>query len=116
MIHSERHCTPLDLETGSIVWSINLLRTYHWETKFGILSDHKPVEIIGKMVNNNARVQRWREFLNAFGYTLQSRKGSANNNVYVVPGLPEPATEHDRSRSTSLTPVEDGGIYLIEAC
>ena len=30
--------------------------------------------------------------------------------------LPEPATEHDRSGSTSLNPVEDGGIYLTRAC
>ena len=30
--------------------------------------------------------------------------------------MPEPATEHDRSGSTSLNPVEDGGIYFIRAC
>ena len=29
--------------------------------------------------------------------------------------LPEPATEHDRSGSSSLTPVEDGGIFLVRA-
>ena len=30
--------------------------------------------------------------------------------------LPETATEHDCNGSTSLTPVEGGGIYLIRAC
>ena len=30
--------------------------------------------------------------------------------------LPEPATEHDRSGSSSLTPVIDGGTFLIRAC
>ena len=28
---------------------------------------------------------------------------------------PEPATEHDCSGSSSITPVEDGGIFLIQA-
>ena len=30
--------------------------------------------------------------------------------------LPEPATEHDRSGSSSLTPVDGGGIFLMRAC
>ena len=68
------------------------------------------------MGNHNARVQRWLEFLTAFDYTLEYRKGSANGNADFLSRLPEPATEHDRNGSTSLTPVEDGGIYLIRSC
>ena len=30
--------------------------------------------------------------------------------------LPQPATEHDRSGSSRLTPVDDEAIYLIRAC
>ena len=30
--------------------------------------------------------------------------------------LPEPATEHNRTGSSSLTPVEYGGIFFIRAC
>ena len=67
------------------------------------------------MGNHNARVQRWLEFLTAFGYTLEYRKRRANGNADFLSRLPEPATEHDRSGSTSLYPVEDGGIYLIRA-
>ena len=33
-IEPERHWTPLDLETGGIVWSIKRLRSYLWGTKF----------------------------------------------------------------------------------
>ena len=40
---------------------------------------------------------------------------SAKGHVDFLSRLPEPATEHDRSGSTSLNPVEDGGIYLIRA-
>ena len=57
-LDSERHWTPLDLEAGSIVWSIKRLRGYLWGTKFRIFSDHKALESIGKVGDQNARVQR----------------------------------------------------------
>ena len=47
------------------------------------------------MGNHNARVQRWLEFLTAFDYNLEYRKGSANGNADFLSRLPEPATEHD---------------------
>ena len=115
-LDSERHWIPLDLEAGCIVWALKRLRGYHWGTKFRILSDHKALESIGKVGNHNARVQRWLEFLTAFDYTLECRKRSASGNADFLSRLPEPATEHGRNGSTSLTPVEDGGIYLIRAC
>ena len=68
------------------------------------------------MGNHNARVQRWLEFLPAFDYTLEHRKGIENGYADFLSRLPEPATEKDKNGSTSLTPVEDGGIYLIRAC
>ena len=78
--------------------------------------DLKELEIIGKVGAHNARVQRWLEFLTAFDCTLEYRKGSANGNADFLSRLPKPATQHDRTGSSSLTPVEDGGILLIRAC
>ena len=104
------------MEAGSIFWALNRLRGYLWGTKFRIFSDHKALESIGKVGNHNARVQRWLEFLTAFDYPLEYRKGSANGNADFLSCLPEPATEHDRSGLTSLNPIEDGGIYVIRAC
>ena len=106
---SEKHCTPLGLEAGSTVCAIKHLRIYLCGTKFIIFWDHKALENIGKVGSHNARVQRWLEFLTAFDYTLVYRKGSANGNADFLSCLPEPAIEHDRSGSSSLTPVDDGG-------
>ena len=91
-------------------------RGYLWGTKFRVFSDYKALESIGKVAKHNERVQRWLEFLTAFDYTLEYRKGSANGNADFLSRLPEPATDHDRSGSTSLNPVEDTGIYLIRVC
>ena len=90
------------MEPGSIVWTLKRLRGHLWGTKFRIFSNHKALESIGRVGNHNARVQRWLEFLTAFDYTLECRKGSATGNADFLSRLPEPATEHDRNGSTSL--------------
>ena len=89
------------------------LRGYLWGTKFRIFSDHKALEGIGKVGDHNAPVQRWLEFLTAFECTLEYRKGSASGNADFLSRLPEPAKKHNDSESNSVTPVEDGGIFLI---
>ena len=61
-------------------------------------------------------VQRWLEFLTAFGYTLNYRKGSANGNAGFLFRLPEPTTEHDGTGSISLISVKDDSIFHIRAC
>ena len=105
-LDSERHWTPLDLEASSIVWAIKHLRGYLWGAKFRIWSDHTAHGSIGKVGIHNARVQRWLEFRTAFDHTLEYRKGSANPEADFLSRLPEPAAEHDRSGSGSITPVD----------
>ena len=51
------------------------------------------------------RVQRCLECLTAFDFTLEYRKGNANRNADFLSYLTEPATEHDRIGSRSLTPL-----------
>ena len=116
IVDSQRHWTPLDLEAGSIGWAIKRLRGYLWGTKFRIFSDHKALKSIGKLGDCNARAQRWLEFLTAFDRTLEYRKGNPNGNVDFLSRLAEPATEHDRSGSSSLTPVDVDDIFFIPAC
>ena len=53
-LDSERQWTLLDWEAGSIVWALKRLRGYLWETNFRTFSDHKALESIGKVGNNNA--------------------------------------------------------------
>ena len=112
----ERHWTSLDLEADIIGWAIKRLRGYLWGTKFRIFSDQKALESIGKVGDHNARVQRWLEFFTAFDYTLEYRKDGANGNPDFLSRLLDPATEHGRSGSSSLTPVNGSSVFLIRAC
>ncbi|CAB1119198.1 unnamed protein product [Ectocarpus sp. CCAP 1310/34] len=116
ILDSERHWTPLDLEAGSIVWCIKRLRGYLWGTKFGIFTDHKSLEHFAKMGENNARVQRWLEFLTAYNHTLEYRKGSANGNADFLSRLSVAAAECDRSGRSRLTPAEDEeAVFFIRS-
>ena len=115
-LESERRWTPLDLEPGRIIGAIKRLRGYLWGTKFRVFSDHNALENIGKVGDHSARVQRWLGYLTAFDYTLEYRKGSKNGNADFLSRLPQPATEHDRSGSRRLTPVDDDAIHLVRAC
>ena len=65
---------------------------------------------------HNACGQRWFEFLTAFDYTLEYRTCSANGNANFLYRFPDPATEHDRSASSSFTLVHDDGTLFIRAC
>ena len=115
-LDSERHWTPLDLEARRVLWAIKRLRSYLGGTSVRIFSSDQALESIGKVGDDNARVQWWLEVLTAFDYTLEYRKGSTNGDSDFLSRMQEPATEHDRSGSSSLIPVKDGGIFLIRAC
>ena len=52
-IESERHWTPLDLEAGRIVWSIQRLRGYLWGNNFHIFLYHKALEGLDMIAEHN---------------------------------------------------------------
>ena len=114
-LDSERSCPPgLDLEVGSIVSGIKRLRGHLWSTKFVIYSDHRALENITKVDKHIARVQSWLDFLSAYTYTLEYRKGTANGNADLLSRLPQPAT--DRTEPNRLSSPDTLGIYLIHPC
>ena len=52
-IESERHWTPLDLQAGRIVWSIQRLRGYLWGNNFHIFLYHKALEGLDMIAEHN---------------------------------------------------------------
>ena len=98
---SERHA--LDLKAGSIVWAIERLRGYLFKYEILHFLGSQGSGNIGNVRDHNARVQRWLEYLVAFNYTLEYRKGIANGNADFLSRLLQPATEHDLSASPLST-------------
>ena len=112
-LESERQWTPLDLEAGSIVWSLKRFRCYLWGATFHIFSDHKALESLAKVVEHNPRVQRWLEFLTAYRCTLEYRKGCVNGDADFLSRLRLPASDDDRSGRSRVAPSDEERIYLI---
>ena len=50
------------------------------------------------------------------GYTFDYCTGNTKVNADFLSRLLEPAAAHDHSGSSSLTPAEDGGMFLVRAC
>ena len=101
----ERHQTPLDLEVG-ILWAIKRLRGCLWDTQssayFQIKRQRRPSAKWG----TTTHVYRWIDFLTAFDYTLDYRKGSANRSVDFVPR--SPAVDQFSHRAGLHTRVRQG--------
>ena len=114
-LDAERNWTALDLEAGAVVWAIKRLREYLRGTHFRIYSDNKALESLSKISEHNPRVQRWIEFLQAYSYTLEYRRGASNGNADMLSRLPIEPTAADINGNSSLTSPEDVGVYLIRA-
>ena len=110
-----RDWTPVDLEAGGIVWAIKRLRGYLWGTEFPSFRITRRLKAPAKWETTMRK--------SSIGSNFSSRSTTSSSPSRAAPTetpicwsrLPEPA-KHDRSGSSSLTPVDDGGIFLIRAC
>ena len=55
---NERKWTPMELETGCVVWRIRLLRRYLFSVFFLIFTDHECLQQISKIGESKPRIQR----------------------------------------------------------
>ena len=120
-LDSERHWTPLDLGTASIVWAPKRLRGY-----------------CGERSSANPPATRHRRALAKWGPTMHESSGSLSSSPRPIAHsstpkaaptaspiflarFPEPATDYDRSGLTNFNPVGltspnpvgESGIYLL---
>ena len=97
------------------MWAIQRLCENLHGTNFRIYSDNMALESLSKISEYNPRVQRWIEFLEAYSYTLEYRRGAFNVNADMLSRLPIAPTAADINGNSSLTSDEDVGVYLIRA-
>ncbi|CAB1096809.1 unnamed protein product [Ectocarpus sp. CCAP 1310/34] len=94
--------------------SVGLLRT---QNVTGFPSISRRVASCGVSSAFAVTCGRWLEFLTAYNYTLEYRKGSANGNADFLSRLPVAAAECDCSGRSRLTPAEDEeAVFLIRSC
>ncbi|CAN0268965.1 unnamed protein product, partial [Discosporangium mesarthrocarpum] len=67
-------------------------------TPLNILTDHQPLLNLATQSHEKfPRVHRWLDFLNAYGFHIQYRKGTNQGNADLLSRLPVPAQPSDKS-------------------
>ena len=115
-LDNEQNWTPMELEAGCVVWSIQRLRRYLFGVYFLVFTDQQCLQQICKIGETKPRIQRWMEFLSAYNFRLPYRRGQENANADFLSHLPLPPIVDDVSGASAMTDPDDLGVYLIRAC
>ena len=87
----------LKSEAFSLVWCIEKLHLYLYQTKFDVRVDHPPLGyIFGPKAKPSARIERWKLRLQPYNFNIVYHKGSENISNFIsrIKNLPKPKTEH----------------------
>nr|GEW31430.1 putative reverse transcriptase domain-containing protein [Tanacetum cinerariifolium] len=74
----EQNYTTHDLELGSVVFVLKILRHYLYGTKCTVFTDHKILQHILAQKDLNMRQRRWLEFLSYYDCDIRYHPGKAN--------------------------------------
>lgn len=74
----EARYSALERELLGIVWAIEHFRPYVFGRKFKVVTDHRPLQWVGKLKESSARVTRWKEFLSQYNMEVVYKPGREN--------------------------------------
>lgn len=78
---TELRYSTIEKEMLAIIWATKYFRPYLFGRKFKILSDHRPLQWLFSMKDNNSKIVRWRLKLEEFDYEIIYKKGKSNTNA-----------------------------------
>lgn len=105
---SEENFSATEKEMLAIYWALKVFRNYIYGQKFIVITDHQPITFSLSSKNTNAKLKRWKSFLEEHDYQIVYRPGRTN----VV------ADALSRVQINSLTPTQhsaedDDSNYII---
>lgn len=93
---TEENYATNEKEMLAIVWALQSLRNFIYGASITILTDHQPLTYAMSPKNNNAKLKRWKAFIEEHNYELRYKPGKTN----VV------ADALSRIQINSLTPTQ----------
>lgn len=105
---SEENFSATEKEMLAIYWALKVFRNYIYGQKFTVITDHQPITFSLSSKNTNAKLKRWKSFLEEHDYQIIYKPGRTN----VV------ADALSRVQINSLTPTQhsaedDDSNYII---
>lgn len=105
---TEENYSATEKEMLAIYWALKIFRNYIYGQKFVVVTDHQPITFSLSSKNTNAKLKRWKSYLEEHDYQIIYKPGKAN----VV------ADALSRVQVHSLTPTQhsandDDSNYII---
>ena len=75
---SEEGFSVPEKEMLAIFWALQTFRNYLYGAKFKILTDHQPLTFSLSAKNTNAKLKRWKAYLEEHDYTIEYKPGKSN--------------------------------------
>lgn len=76
--HAEEKYSVPEKEMLAIYWALQTFRNYLYGTKFKILTDHQPLTFSLSSKNTNAKLKRWKSYLEEHDYSIEYKPGKSN--------------------------------------
>ena len=103
LLPRESRYSTIEKECLAIKVATHTFRVYLLGRKFTIQTDHRALEWLDRLKDNNARLTRWSLALQPYQYVVRYRAGSANNNA---DGLSRAFADDP----TTSSPEKEGGV------
>lgn len=78
---SEQNYSTIEKELLGIVWATKYFRPYIFGRKFNLVTDHKPLQWLFSLKEQNSKLLRWRIKLEEYDYNIIYKKGKLNTNA-----------------------------------
>lgn len=75
---SEEGFSVPEKEMLAIYWALQTFRNYLYGSKFKILTDHQPLTFSLSAKNTNAKLKRWKAYLEEHDYSIEYKPGKSN--------------------------------------
>lgn len=105
---SERNYTVTDKEAYAVLCCVTKLRHYLWNRKFTVTTDHKALQYLMNIKDQNGRLARWALKLQPFRHNIVYKPGICHGDVDYVSRNPliQSANEEDEE-------LEDIQVYTV---
>jgi len=105
----EKIYSTIEKEAYALIWCIEKLHLYLYQTEFDVRVDHQPLEFIfGLNAKPSARVERWQLRLQPYRFNIMYHRGKENISDFIsrIKNLPKPV-------ETTNT-VTENYVYFIQ--